>query len=154
MWGGLAVWLPGPLLMRVVVGGVFAMIATAPAAYVNPRLTETPTEQTARPSPAVPPVSAPATTPPSGPTPDASAYLACRAYEQLAKEVNDGVLTDAELRTRFRDIYDYARISEYSPVVAASRDFLRQLTARESVEALQTAARSMNQACMNWQQWQ
>lgn len=83
----------------------------------------------------------------------AGAWLACRTFEPLVRDVDRGTLTQGEWRSGLKRVYDVAKASPQSEVARASEALLRTFTiggtggdeeARQQVLALVSA-------CRDWQ---
>lgn len=79
----------------------------------------------------------------SDPADDSS--LACDHFRNIAADVSAGVLTDAELRDKLKEVYDNASIAT-PEVREAAREMLAALTAGD-VDAFSVAISDMDAAC-------
>jgi hypothetical protein len=77
----------------------------------------------------------------------ASDWLACRANHQLAKDIEAGVLTDAELRERVKAIYEQAQVTPDTNVAKRSAELLRGLTAGGDLDDNARLWRELIRAC-------
>lgn len=62
------------------------------------------------------------------PTVDGSADLACGHFRDIMRDVSDGILTDAELRTKIREVYNTARSSENAGIAEYAKAMLSTIT--------------------------
>lgn len=86
---------------------------------------------------------APATAPKS----DASAELACTHYRNVMADVDAGILTDVELRSKLKEVHDDAKWSEADGVADSATALLRAFTQMDT-DALPEARRAMTLACL------
>lgn len=78
-------------------------------------------------------------------TGDAGARLACRDFYGIAAEAD--LVTDAELRSRVRDMYDsHASVSETPGIAESAREMLATITSAD-VDAFGRAIEDMDAAC-------
>lgn len=77
---------------------------------------------------------------------DASANLACRHFRNIAADVRDNQLTDAELREKLQEVEEDARVSEEPGIPQAGRNLVAAITTNDP-EALLEAVSDMDAAC-------
>jgi hypothetical protein len=76
----------------------------------------------------------------------ASAQLACEHFRNVAGDIGDGVLTDAEIRTKLQEVDGSASVADEPAVAAASRAMLAAATTGTPGEFID-AAGQMDAAC-------
>jgi hypothetical protein len=82
---------------------------------------------------------------------DAGAYLACQKFSALARDLGQGVVTDAELRAGIREVYDEAKTRPNSEVTVASAALLRSLLrGTTNAEVLAPSMQALVDACRDW----
>jgi hypothetical protein len=147
---------------RIVLGIVAGFFALVLIGMIVPHKQQPPMESQVVSSsqPAVP-VSAvsPAPLPPSRQAPlDAGAWLACRTWAPIAKDANDGVLSQSEFREGVKRVYDHAKAWPDSDVTRTSRSLLAALTTvvsglsqQEADEQLRTEFLALVRACDGWE---
>jgi hypothetical protein len=87
------------------------------------------------------------TSPPStARKPDAGAQAACRHFRNVMRDVAAGILTDAELREKFREVQRSASVSEEPGLAAAGTRLLASITTGTTEELL-TAAGEFDKQC-------
>ena len=79
--------------------------------------------------------------------PDGGATLACMKFGQVVRDASDGVLTDAELRDKLRDIDSTASVSEEVGIATHGRAMLSAATAGDH-DALAESIKSFTAACV------
>ena len=114
-----------------------AVTATPTATHSAPPVTPKPTPTPVAPKPA------PA---PAKPKADASAELGCGHFRNIMGDVSAGILTDAELRTKIKEVYDTAYVSENAGIPDAARAMLAAITADDS-NAFVAAVTAFDGAC-------
>lgn len=77
---------------------------------------------------------------------DATAENACGHFANVIGDVRAGILTDAEIREKLREIYDKGRFADDQRVAQASQDMLAAMTSRSPDELADATAR-MSEAC-------
>lgn len=77
---------------------------------------------------------------------DSGALLACSDFRSAARDSNDGLLTDEELRGKLKDIESNASVSEEPGVASSARAMLAAATAGD-VDGLAVAVERMADAC-------
>ena len=77
---------------------------------------------------------------------DASATFACRNFHNMASDVNDGLLNDAELRKAVKKIQDDGRLSETPGIEADSTRLLATITTGNADDFL-LAVSDLNDSC-------
>lgn len=80
------------------------------------------------------------------PKADASAELGCGHFRNIMGDVDAGILTDAELRTKFKEVYDTAYVSENPGIAEDARAMLAAITAGDG-DPLVAAATAFSAAC-------
>lgn len=63
---------------------------------------------------------------------DASAQLACAHFRDVVADETSGVLTDAELRDKLKEVYDKARYSSDAGIPAGAQEMLAAVTQGDS----------------------
>lgn len=82
---------------------------------------------------------------------DAGAWLACRKFEPLARDVNAGLLTNAEFRDGLKDVREEAAGWPTSAVSLASTALLRTLTIGGTEGAMKAQFLALVDACRDWE---
>jgi hypothetical protein len=77
---------------------------------------------------------------------DASAELACSHFRNVSGDAADGLLTDAELRDKLKEVHEDAQVSEEPGVADSARRMLAAATSGDTAE-LELAITAMDQAC-------
>ena len=80
-----------------------------------------------------------------GDTGSVSASLACDHFRNVAGDASDGLLTDAELREKLKEVYDNS-IGAAPEITAAARDMLAAITSGTNQEFTRSI-RAMGKAC-------
>jgi hypothetical protein len=78
---------------------------------------------------------------------DALARAACTHWRNIADDVQAGVLTDAELREKLKEVRDSAQYSEYKPVRKAATELLASITGDVKRKEVGKAVAAMIEAC-------
>lgn len=123
-----------------------AATATPTATHSAPPATPTPTPTPVAPKPTPTPVAPKPAPAPAKPKADASAELGCTHFRNIMGDVSAGILTDAELRTKIKEVYDTAYVSENAGVPDGARAMLAAITAEDSTAFL-AAATAFDGAC-------
>jgi len=76
---------------------------------------------------------------------DASAWVACREYRQLVRDVAAGIATPAEVRVRLQALDRSAQLADDPAVRTNARELLRAATTDDRFAT--EAARGMTAAC-------
>ncbi len=79
--------------------------------------------------------------------PDGGAELACSRFNELANDVRDGVLSEAELRPRVQDIEEAARASDEPGMANSARRILAAVTSADEADGLTDAMNDFQTAC-------
>ena len=82
----------------------------------------------------------------ASPTADAGAQLGCDHFRNVMSDVSAGLLTDAELRTKIKEIYSDAWVSTNDGIAPAAQAMLSADTAGDT-NALKTAFTDFSTAC-------
>jgi hypothetical protein len=77
---------------------------------------------------------------------DASSRLACSHFFNVASDASAGVLTDAELREKLKEVNNDAKVSDVAGVRNAARAMLAAATSGDG-DAFTTAVTAMGNAC-------
>lgn len=77
---------------------------------------------------------------------DAAARAACRHWSNVASDATRGLLTDAELREKIREVYDSGRVSDDSGIALGSERLLASVTSG-TVADFAAAADAFGAAC-------
>lgn len=77
---------------------------------------------------------------------DTSARAACRHMANVVDDAAAGILTDAEIRSKLREVYDSARFADDREVADLAEDALAAATARDP-DRMGVAVREMAGAC-------
>jgi hypothetical protein len=120
------------LILVLVIPGAVALIrgandsADAPTTTARPRMG-----------------AAPASTEPepADNEPDASAQAACAHFRNIMSDVAAGVLTDAELREKFREVHRSASVSEEPGLAETGTKLLASMTTGTTEDLLEAAGR-------------
>jgi hypothetical protein len=88
---------------------------------------------------------------PSLPKLDAGAWLACRKFEPLARDVNAGLLTSDEFRDGLKDVREEASAWPNSAVSLASTALLRTLTIGGKEQEMKAQFFALVDACRDWE---
>lgn len=78
---------------------------------------------------------------------DASAKLACGHWRNVAADASKGLLTDAELREKVKEVYDDAWVSEEPGIASGAEALLRAVTMNDG-DALVAAMGEFTTACI------
>lgn len=76
----------------------------------------------------------------------ASAWLACKEFEPLARDVDRGLLSDAEFRSGVRRVYDVA-VATPSDVSRHAEELLRVVTQGGTAQAWRQALLGLAESC-------
>lgn len=79
--------------------------------------------------------------------PDAGAQLACVHFTNVIRDASDGVLTDAELRDKLKEVADDASVSAEPGVADAARRLLAAATPPLNVDGYAVAMGDLLDAC-------
>lgn len=82
---------------------------------------------------------------------DAGAWLACRKFEPLARDVDAGLLTNAEFRDSLKDVREEAAGWPNSAVSLTSTALLRTLTIGGTEGAMKAQFLALIDACRDWE---
>ena len=82
----------------------------------------------------------------ASPTADAGAQLSCDHFRNVASDISKGLLTDAEMRTKIKEVYNDAWIST-SPNIASSATAMLSADTAGDATALKTAFSDFGAAC-------
>jgi len=85
------------------------------------------------------------------PSRDASAIIACRDFSSAINDVQKGLLTDAEIRGRIKDVQYNAHLADSFEIRSRGESMLRALTIGTPSDALKEFAR-FAEACRNVRQ--
>lgn len=77
---------------------------------------------------------------------DASLRLACSHFYNVASDVTVGILTEAEVREKLREVYDDAKVSDVAGVRSAAQAMLVAITSGDG-DAFGAAVRAMDKNC-------
>jgi hypothetical protein len=77
---------------------------------------------------------------------DASARNACAHYRNVTRDAVDGILTDAEVREKLKEVDSSAQVSDVAAVRRAARELLRTATSGD-FDAFSLALISMDDGC-------
>jgi hypothetical protein len=77
---------------------------------------------------------------------DASAQLACSHFFNVARDASAGILTEAELREKLKEVNDDARVSDVSGVRNAAQAMLAAATSGDA-DSFTDAVTAMGDAC-------
>jgi hypothetical protein len=77
---------------------------------------------------------------------DASSRLACSHFFNVAGDASAGLLTEAELREKLKEVNDDARVSEVAGVRNAAQAMLAAITSGDA-DAFTAAVTTMGNAC-------
>jgi len=77
----------------------------------------------------------------------ASANVACRHYRNVMSDLNAGLLTDAELRSKVQEVYDDANVADEQSIRTAARELLASATAGDP-DRFNAARGRMGSACV------
>jgi hypothetical protein len=80
------------------------------------------------------------------PVADAPAQMGCDHFRNVMSDVAAGLLTDSELRTKIKEVYDSAYVSTNTGIAPAATAMLAAITAGDS-NALTTAIKDFGTAC-------
>jgi hypothetical protein len=78
--------------------------------------------------------------------PDASAQVACADFRSAMRDVQQGILTDEELRDKVKEIDREASVSTQAGLASAGRAMLREVTTGTG-EGFVLAAKLFDQSC-------
>ncbi len=81
--------------------------------------------------------------------PDGGAEIACSLFADTAKDVKDGVLSEAELRPRVQEIEEAARTSDQPGMADAARRILAAVTSADEADGLTDAMNDFQTACVD-----
>lgn len=81
------------------------------------------------------PTATPRPTPTPGPIRDGSAIAACTHFFNIVEDAAAGILTDYEIRTKFKEVNDDAKISRNKVVGTHAQQLLRAVTQFGSFDA-------------------
>lgn len=79
-------------------------------------------------------------------TDDAPAELACAHFRNVAGDASSGLLTDAELREKLKEVHDNARLSDTPEIRQHSEAMLAAVTQGDT-ESASDAISSFSEAC-------
>jgi hypothetical protein len=77
---------------------------------------------------------------------DGPAQFACSHYQNVSEEAAAGLLTDDEIRSKIREVYDTAKLSE-TPGIADSAERMLQAVTAMDAEALTRASEDFTSVC-------
>jgi hypothetical protein len=120
------------LILILVIPGAIALIRGNDEPADSPSTTAQP------PTAAAPATAAPE---PADDEPDASAKAACEHFRNIMSDVAAGILTDAELREKFRDVRRSASVSEEPGLAQAGTKLLASMTTGSTEDLLEAAGR-------------
>jgi hypothetical protein len=129
-------------------GGILLiMVLLATVFGGNDEGTDTASQQTEAPATAAP-ATAPeaASTVEPQPEADASTQASCQHFRNVIGDVGQGVLSDAELRDKFKEVNDSASVSERADIRAGGVAMLRAITTG-TTEDLLKAVGQFDKAC-------
>ena len=92
------------------------------------------------------PASSPAAQSSSSNEGDASSRLACSHFFNVANDASAGILTEAELREKLKEVNNDAQVSDVSGVRNAAREMLSAATSGDA-DAFTEAVTDMGDAC-------
>jgi hypothetical protein len=118
------------LILILVIPGAIALIRSNDEPADSPNTTTQP-QTTAAPATAEPQ--------PADNEPDASAKAACEHFRNIMSDVANGILTDAELREKFRGVHRSASISDEPGLAQAGTKLLASMTTGTTQDLLKAA---------------
>lgn len=77
---------------------------------------------------------------------DASAQLACTHFRNIVDDASAGILTDAEIRDKLKEVYDKAYVSSTRGIADGARELLAGITTGTTSD-FETALDSFSSAC-------
>jgi len=89
---------------------------------------------------------APSVSTPAAVSADASAQLACGHFRNVMSDISSGLLTPGEVRTKTKEVYDTAYVSESAGIADSARSMLAAATA-DNGPAFVSAAADLMGAC-------
>lgn len=87
-----------------------------------------------------------ASTASSGPTPDASAQLACDHFRNVISDVGKGLLDNAEFRVKLKQIYSDGYTSDNAGIATGVTAMMKADTAGDQA-SLETSVKDFSTAC-------
>lgn len=82
------------------------------------------------------------------PEADASARVACDHWRNIVSDISKGLLTDEEIRTKVKEVYDSAWVSD-SPGIAENAEALLRSVTMDDGEAFMEAIGDFTAACLD-----